>query len=165
MKKFAVIGLLAALAATTVPTLAQGVPPTPNPAMRAQFQAMHSRMRQIHTAERSQILNALTPAHRSLLASIAGQLATSATPDYKGAVARLDSTLSSSEKQNIINAAQSARTQRRSLMQSLRSQMPNAPENERRREFRHHTPRTPDAGRILLGLTMGGGEHMHGPRR
>lgn len=168
MKKFAIIGLLAALTATAAPSLAQGVPPTPNPAMRQQFQAMHARMQQIRSTERSQILGALTPANRALLASVAGQLATSVTPDFKAAASRLDAALSAGEKQAILNAAQSARDQRRSLMQSMRSQMParvNRPPMPNRPP---HAQRTPDAGRILLGLTAGG-EGMHGhmerPRR
>jgi hypothetical protein len=161
MKKFAIIGLLAALTATAAPSLAQGVPPAPNPAMRQQFQAMHARMQQIRSTERSQILGALTPAHRALLATVAGELATSVTPDFKGAASRLDAALSAGEKQAIVNAAQSARDQRRSLMQSMRSQMPehmNRPPMPNRMQY---SKRTPDAGRILLGLTAGG-EGMHG---
>lgn len=166
MKKLAVIGLLAALSATAAPTLAQTTAPTPSPAMRAQFKAMRSHMMQIHTTERSQILGALTPANRSLLASIAGQLATSVTPDYKGAVTRLDSALSASEKQRIISAAQAAHTQQRSLMQSMRAAMPH-PQNMQRPARPHwkHVQRTPDAGRILLGLAAGREMHMHGPHR
>lgn len=171
MKKFAIIGIFAALAATAAPTLAQNAPPTPNPAMRQQFQQIHSRMQQIRTAERSQILGALTPANRSLLATVAGQLATSVTPDYKGAASRLDAALSAGEKQAIINAAQSARTQMHSMMQSMRAQMPAQPNRPAPPEMgEHHAQRTPDAGRILLGLAIGGegmGMHMmgHGPRR
>ena len=116
--------MVAALAATAVPSFAQTARPTPNPAMRAQFQQMRTQMRQIHTTERSQILGALTPAHRSLLASIAGQIATLVlTPDFKGAASRLDPALSSGEKQAILNAAQNARTKQRSLMSSVHPNM------------------------------------------
>lgn len=160
MKNFAIIGLLAALTATAAPSLAQGVAPTPNAAMRQQFQAMHARMQQIRSTERSQILGALTPAHRALFANIAGQLATSATPDYKGAAGRLDAALSAGEKQAIVNAAQSAREQRRTLMQSMRSQMPSQMNRPPMPDRMQHAKRTPDAGRILLGLT-GGREGMH----
>ena len=158
MKKHLVlIGMVAALAATAVPSFAQTARPTPNPAMRAQFQQMRTQMRQIHTAERSQILGALTPAHRSLLASIAGQIATSVTPDFKGAASRLDSALSSGEKQAILNAAQNARTKQRSLMSSVH------PEHARRNGS--HAHRTPDAGALLLRLTLSGPHMGHGPMR
>src|SRR5579864_3032140 len=121
MKHVALLGLLFLLAAPNVPVLAQNAPPTPNPAMRAQFQQLRTQMRQIRTSERSQMLGALTPANRALLANLAGQLATSVNPDYRAAASRLDGALSAGEKQAVLNAAQTARSSARSLMQSMRS--------------------------------------------
>lgn len=140
MKYLPVLGMAAALIAAGAPAMAQTAPSTPDPAMRAQFQQMRTQMEQIRTTERSAILNALTPAHKALLASVAGQLATSVTPDYDDAVTQLDNALSPGEKTAILNAAQSARTQMRSLMQNVRA------------AERPGMRRTPDAGRILLGL-------------
>ena len=162
---------LALAAVVAAPTLAQSPParPTPNPQMRQQFQAMRQQMDQIHTQERSQMLGALTPAHRQLLATIAGELATSATPDYQGAASRLDAALSSSEKQAILSASQSARDQMRSQMQTMRQQMsqnggpppgsggpmmmgpPGGPEGARK---------PPSAGEILLRTAMSGGMEL-----
>lgn len=169
MKYLTPILLAAAVAAGGTAAIAQTAPsqqPTPSPAMRAQFKEMRTQMRQIHTTERSQILGALTPAHRALLASVAGQLATTTNPDYKAAANRLDSALSSGEKQAILNAAQNARSKQRTLMQQLRSQFsppPGAPQHEREMG-QHHRHRTPDAGMLLLHLAAPGpGLMMHRP--
>jgi hypothetical protein len=121
--------------------------------MRQQFRQMRSQIQQIHGAERAQILGALTPAHRSLLATIAGRLATSANPDFQSAAQQLDSALSGGEKQAIINASENARNKMRSLMSQMRPEGPmgmRAP----------HGNRTPDAGRILLRTAMSPGPGM-----
>lgn len=178
MKHLPVIGLVAALAAASVPALAQDAPPTPSAAMRQQFQQMHTQMEQIHSAERSQILGALSPAHKTLLANVVGQLATSVNPNFDAAAQQLDNALSSGEKTAILNAAQNARTKQRALMQSMRSQMPGGPQGMGPGGMMEHhgTPpsgmagarRAPDAGRILLGLSMPHGEmgmHYGGFRR
>jgi hypothetical protein len=145
MKRLTSLALAAAVAVVGAPALAQTPPahPTFDPAMR-------TRIRQIHQTERTQILNALTPAHKSLLATTVGALATSANPDFRAAANRLDSALSAGEKQAIVSAAQNARTQMRSVMQSMRAQMPAPPQAMQRMR------RTPDAGEILLRLAMPG---------
>jgi len=162
--KISAFSLLAAALLVGAPAVAQTMPNhTPNPAMRQAFQQMRSRMEGIRRAERAQVLGALTPAHRVLLANIAGELTTSVAPDYDAAAKRLDAALSPSESQAVIRAAQNARTQARSLMESMRSQFP-APPNAGG-FHRAHGPnggtwngrnRTPDAGRMLLHLMMGG---------
>lgn len=125
MRTFVFFTSVALAAAMAVPAFAQTAParPTPNPQMRQQFEATRQQMDQIHQQERSQILGALTPAHRQLLATVAGELATATTPDYKAAAARLDSALSSSEKSTILSASQSARDKMRSTMQNMRQNM------------------------------------------
>jgi hypothetical protein len=165
MSYFRVLGLAAAMAATTVPALAQNAPPTPNPAMRQQFQQMRSQMREIRSAERAQILGALTSAHKTLLANVVGRLATSANPDFEGAARQLDSALSANEKQTIVNAAQNARAKQRSLMQSMREQsgMGPGPWRHGPESGAQRPKRAPDAGRILLGLAIPG-PGMMGPR-
>lgn len=127
--------------------------------MRQQFKQMHRQMKQIRIAERTQILAALSPADKSLLAQVVGQLAVSPTPDIRGAVARLDAALSSSEKQEIVSAAQSAHTQMRNDMQALRKSMPHAPAGHP--AMRAKAARTPDAGRILLHIAVPQG-HLYG---
>ncbi|MBV8637451.1 MAG: hypothetical protein JO322_05150 [Candidatus Eremiobacteraeota bacterium] len=160
---------LALAAAAAGPVFAQAPPPrpTPNPQMRQQFDTMRRQMDQIHSQERAQMLGALAPAHRQLLATIAGELATSTTPDYSGAAARLDAALSPSEKQTILNASQSARDKMGSAMQSMRQQMsqnggpPPGPGGPMMMgPPPGGTPdarRTPSAGELLLRTAMGGG--------
>jgi hypothetical protein len=171
MKMSVFITAFALSAVMAVPVLAQEPPPygpmpSPNPQMRQEFEAAHKQMQQIHAQERSQVLGALTPAHLKLLGTVAAELATSTTPDYRGAAQRLDAALSSSEKQTIVSAAQNARQQMRAQMQTMRQQMsqmsgrpnpggpmiPAGPGGEPQRERR-----TPSAGEILLRVAMGGG--------
>ncbi len=120
MKYFGLLGLIVALG-TIAPAISQTMPPTPNPAMRQHFEQMRRQMQQIHTSERAQILNSLMPAHKTMLATIVGQLAVSPNPDVAGAARRLDATLSPAEKQAILNASQNARTQERTLMNNFRN--------------------------------------------
>lgn len=49
-----------------------------------------SHMEQIRTAERTAVLQALTPHHKVLLANVVGTLATADIPDVKSAVGELD---------------------------------------------------------------------------
>lgn len=162
---------LALAAAVAAPALAQTAParPTPNPQMRQQFESMHQQMEQIHSQERAQMLAALTPANRQLLATIAGELATSTTPDYRGAAARLDAALSPSEKQAIANASQSARDKMRAQMQTMRQQMSQngGPPPGPGGPMMMGPPRTQSAGEILLRTAMSGGMELrvHGSMR
>lgn len=88
---------------------------------------MHQQMGQIQTQARTQMLAALTPSHRALLASIAGRLAVAATPDYRAASQQLEAALSATEKQTILTAEKNSRAQMRTLMQQARAQMPSPP--------------------------------------
>jgi hypothetical protein len=156
--------VLLALLCAGAPALAQTpMPrPTPNAAMRQQFRQMRTQMREINETERSQMLGALSAAHRQLLASIVGQLATSTQPDYRAAAQRLDVALSSGEKQAILNAAQTARSKRRAAMEAMRSQMPDGGPGPMMRAEREREPmmngerHTPTAGELLLGLALRG---------
>jgi hypothetical protein len=88
---------------------------------------MRQQMAQIHTQARTQMLGALTPAHRSLLANVAGQLAIAPAPNFRAAAQQLDTALSATEKQSILAADTSARNQMRTAFQQMRSQMPPPP--------------------------------------
>lgn len=148
MKQVLTIAFAAALAAMPVASFAQAGPGAPN--ISRDFEQLHTQMQQIHNAERAQILAALTPAHKALVASVIGQLAISATPDYEAAAKRLDAALSGAERQGILNAAQTARTRSMAIMQSAN------PDRMAGEPVR--TMQQPDAGHILLGLA-GGGMH------
>jgi hypothetical protein len=128
----------------------------PNPAIRQAFEQMRSRMQSLHRAERSQMLAALTPQHRVLLAGIAGQLATSVDPDYDAAAQRLNSSLSGAESQAVVRAAQNAARERRRIMESMMPP-PGAEGFERMRTRAFPGPASEDAGHVLLRTLIGGG--------
>ena len=138
--------LLAAVLAASlaVPGLAQ----QHGPMMSRMSSAQMQQLRQMHVQVRSQILGYLTPAHKALLAQIAGQLAISPNPDYDAAASRLDAALSASEKQNIMNAGNAAMTKMRAMMtKQSGSMMP--------QHMEHMT-----AGGILLMVAVGHGMDM-----
>ncbi len=125
MKIFTLAVLVAAL--FSAPAMAQqapapqGPPPTPNAQMHQHFEAMHKQMEQLHRDARSQMLAALSPANRTLLATLAGQLAVAANPDYDAAAKKLDAALSASEKTAIDTASQHLFDKMKANMQSMQS--------------------------------------------
>lgn len=138
--------LIAALAAFTVAPAAAQSPPMPTHAQMQQ-------MAQMHRQVRAQILGALTPAHKALLAQIAGELATSVDPNYDAAAARLDAALTSAEKQRIGAAAESMHAKMRSMMHGNMMSMPPG-------AARMMNGKMPTAGGLLLMLTAGHGPEM-----
>lgn len=178
MKISALVLSLVALAPTAaVAQMAPGSPP-PNHAMHGGMMRgdMHDMMK-AHEAFRRQVLAALTPAHRQLLATVVGQLAVSDKPDHKAAAAKLDAALSSNEKQAILAAHAQMMTQMEAqmkaqhekMMQAWQSAHPNATPWPKHSPHGEHGPRTPDPGMILL--MVAGGHDMpmmmdgHHPRR
>ncbi|MGP6188776.1 MAG: hypothetical protein ACLPSH_01630 [Vulcanimicrobiaceae bacterium] len=149
-------------------------PPPPPPGASAPAGDQHAffnRMREDHAQiakimlqARSQMLGALTPEHRALLAKVVGQLAVSTNPDPEAAARQLDAALSPSEGKAVLAAEENAHTQMRSLMQGAREHGarpggnmgpgrggpggPGGPPPDGKR----HEHRTPDAGRILLRM-------------
>jgi hypothetical protein len=163
------------LALLGAPTLASAQPAPPpdqqaapqqgqRDPQRAQFMAQ---MRQLHQQMRSQVLGALTPANRQLLANLAGQLAIAATPDYRDAAARLDRSLSANERNAILQADSNFHTQSKALFEQMRAstQPPQdgqaAPDNAGPpRPMNGGQMRQRTAGQILLGLSSFGPHHM-----
>lgn len=101
MKNF-VFALAFALALPCAVSAQQGPPP-------------QGGMMQMHQQMRTTMLAALTPQNRTLLGTVAGQLATSATPDVKAAAAQLDAALSPAEKQAILSQHQAMVQQMQSM--------------------------------------------------
>jgi Spy/CpxP family protein refolding chaperone len=135
----------------------------------------HDQASALRTKSRAQILDALSPAHRQYVATLIGQLAVSENPDPKAAAARIDAMLSSAERNNVLAADQSYRTQMRALITQMRTQMMSQLTTDERAhmttgmsqmmargqaESNGRPPRTPDAGRIILDTALGG----FGPR-
>ena len=119
MKRLALIGL----AAAAIPgvALAQAAPPNaPSPPDRAAMRAMHDKMAAIHRDGRAKMLAALSPEHRTMLATVVGDLATSPSPDVAAAAQRIDAALSPSESKAVLAAADDMRSQMRAAMTSMR---------------------------------------------
>jgi hypothetical protein len=127
----------------------------------AGFKQMHDQAERIHRAERTQVLAALTPAHRALLASIVGNMAIAANPDHKAAAARLDAALSPAEKSAVLAAHKTAMTQMHDAMQAMMAQMPQPQGSPRPHPtWQHREHHTASAGELVLTITSGhGGPH------
>lgn len=169
MKHVIFFGLAAAILATSGPLIAQTLPaPASRPAMSQQLLQMRAQLQQIRSAERSQIIGALTPAHKALLSNIVARLATSVNPDVGGAVRQLDAELSTSEKQTILDAAQTAGIKERAFIQAMRTQ--NASGERQSGPGEGGAPRGPrtDAAIVLLRRAipdLGMGNSAYAPMR
>lgn len=175
MKKL--LALFAMLALVPIVSLAQAQPPPGAPPMGRDRGMMRQNMQQIETLHkqfRAKVLAAITPAHRNLLASLVGQLAISSNPDPRGAIAKLNAALSSGEKQAVLDAASSFRTQmraqREAAMAKFRAANPNMPSPRPMPSGMRRERHTPDAGTLLFMIADGGpgagmmGPHMFGRR-
>jgi len=177
------IGLLTlAFLLTPVAGFAQDAPPPdpppaadaaapaggPNPQRFAEMRQNRAQMEQLHTQARAQMLGALSPAHRTLLANIVGQLAISANPDPRVAAQQLDAVLTAGEKQSILSIHTQLRAQMRTMMEAARARAeasltPEEKSDMAAREAKwqnrpHPDMRaTPDAGRELLEMTIHAG--------
>ncbi|HEV2261575.1 MAG TPA: hypothetical protein VGR69_04735 [Candidatus Rubrimentiphilum sp.] len=144
---FVLFGIIAAIPALA---FAQATP-TPNMPRHPDFQMMRQNMQRheaLHRQFRANVLAALTPAHRSLLASLVGQLAIAPSPDPRAAAQRLDAALSSGERNAIAAAEQSFMAQQRSFRDQMMGRPSHAP----------RVARMMDPGELLLMLAIG-----HGP--
>jgi hypothetical protein len=108
---------------------------TPSPQMRQAFATMQqarAKTELLHAQARIAALNALTPAHRTLLAQVVGQLAIAPNPDVAGAARSIDNALTQNEGRSILNIASSLESQSRQIMEAAHQQMmaanPNGPQ-------------------------------------
>ncbi|MFN2461810.1 MAG: hypothetical protein ABR591_14210 [Candidatus Velthaea sp.] len=162
MKKLA---LLSAVIALGMPSLAMAQTPAPAPPggnppygpPGGQFGAGMQQMQQMRAQERTQMLNALTPAHRSLLAQVVGNLAIAPTPNLDDAARQLDAALSANEKQAIVAARDAMRAQMRNSMNPNGGPMPGSPmPGAPVPPSGAATPGPGDPGRILLMTVLPG---------
>jgi hypothetical protein len=120
MKRLLLSLALAGTVAMPLAASAQQAPPSPpTQAQRQQMHANFEKMRQLHEQFRAKVLGALTPAHRQLLAQVAGNLAVSTKPDYRGAAKQLDAALTPAERNAIMSAAQQMRSQMKSIVAGM----------------------------------------------
>ena len=163
------------LALLGAPTLASAQPaPPPDQSQgpveghtrNPQFAQMHAQMRALMQQTRAAELSALSPAHKQLLANLAGQLALSASPNFKAAAATLDRALSASESSAILQADQNFRTQASAMHQAMMAARPpsdnaqaGGPQAGGPPRMGNHEAKQRTAGQLLLEPPHGG----HGP--
>ena len=161
MKRLSALFALSAL--VPIAAGAQDAPPPGGPASaakRADFEAMHQKFEQLHLKIRAQVLSVLTSADRTLLAQIVGSLAVAAVPDVDGAARRLDATLSTSQKEAILQAVKAGHEEMRTAM-PLPPGMSPPPGLRHTQAFMHR--RIPDAGAVLLDISVQFHEPHGGP--
>jgi hypothetical protein len=95
----------------------------PSAAAMTIMQQTHAKMEQLHSQARLSMLNALTPAHRTLLANIVGELVISASPDAAAAARQLDASLSPGEARAVLNISSSFEQQAKQIMEASRQQL------------------------------------------
>ncbi|MGH7715010.1 MAG: hypothetical protein ACREML_03330 [Vulcanimicrobiaceae bacterium] len=161
MNRFFALAALCTIALPSVALAQSAPPPMPQRPNMAGFRQMHDRAERIHRAERTQVLAALTPSHRTLLASIAGNMAIAPNPDRKAAAARLDAALSPAEKSAVLAAHKSAMTQMHDAMHAMMARMPRPQGSAGPHPmWKHRARHTPTAGELVLAITNGeGGPH------
>ncbi len=141
----------------------------------AAMRQTREQLEHIRREARDQMLAALTPQHRELLAGIVGRLALSTDPDRRAAAQQLDAALSPAESQAILAAAEHMRAAMRTTMEAARAQFEaSMPADQRAGMQQHWAGRagggpggrpghTPDAGRALLRAALAFGGPEHGP--
>jgi hypothetical protein len=137
----------------------------PPPQMDAGFQYMqqaHVKVEQLQAQARVAALNTLSPAHRNLLAQVAGQLAISANPDVNAAVRTIDNALTAAEGRAIVGISTSLQIQSQQVMEAARQQMLAAnphgmPQGAvmRSGNMMYRASETTDPGLLLLQMSMG----------
>lgn len=103
--------------ASAIPTDAQ------RQAMHQTFERYAQQEKQLYQQMRWQILSTLSPVHRRAVAATIGELAIAPDPDTRAAAKRLDATLSPSERQRILAAHETFKTQSRQLHEQMRSEL------------------------------------------
>lgn len=90
--------------------------------MMQTFAKIGAQHRQLQAQTRAQMLAALSPAHRLLVATLVGQLAVAPNPDQAATARQLDGALSASEQQAILRVNAGALAQAQAMAQQMQSQ-------------------------------------------
>lgn len=156
------------------PPGATGAAVAPDPQRFAAMQQMREQMRQLHRQTRTQILAALSPQHRTMVANIVGGFAVASNPDPTSAARQIDAILSPGEKQAVLNVAAAARATMRNAMEAHRAQFVASLSADQRAQMQQHLqqheaaeaarPQMADAGSVILkhlAHADGPGEGMH----
>jgi hypothetical protein len=156
------LSLALAAALVLLPAVAPAQQNSPPPggmqSISPQLRAAMHQMRTLHEQFRTQVLDALTPAHRTMVADALGQLAVSSNPSPRAVAAQIDGALSANEKQQILAAHQSFLKQMIAFHQQMESQMHNGagmPQHADAWQKQGMMSQAPSAGEIVLhALTM-----------
>lgn len=177
MKYLLSAALAATLLASAVAARADNVggpPPPPNSAAMTIMEQTHAKMEQLHSQARLSMLNALSPAHRTLLAQIVGQLVIAPTPDLSAAAKTLDASLAPGEARTVLNISASFEQQAQQIMEASRKQLestmpaggPHGPYAMHGMGMRMGDQTQNDPGMVLLsmaGRTLGTFQFIAGP--
>ena len=167
----ALVGLTAPVAA-----LAQDATGGPPPSSWAQhsavFEQAHQQIERLHEQARAQMLAALSPAHKQLVAQIAGQLAVAPNPDFPAAVRKLDASLTPAEQQSVLRTHEAFKQQMHSVMEQAFKSLPQDQQQQIQAHMQEHHQgmgsnghQRPQltAGALLLMPSHGGGPMMMHP--
>ena len=157
----ALVGPVAALADTTS---TQGPPNAAQMQSRmAEFQQIHQRMEQIHTQARQEVLSSISPAHKTQIANLLGQLAISEKPDIDATARQINALLTPAESQAVVRIHNNARSQMSALMEQVHSQMQRqAPAGAPQHQFKtmpYSSNHPQDAGHLVMFMLIPGGHH------
>ncbi len=166
LKQIATALIVASFSVPPAVAFAQnGAPPAPGAAPprysdRGPMSQVRGQVENIRRQERDKVLAALTPAHRQLLATIAGQMAISQSPDPRAAAAQLDAALTPGEKQTVLAAHRDAVSQIHAIFQQyMQSQQQSGATKPPRME--HRAPHRLTAGDIVLMVSRAGAPFAH----
>lgn len=145
--------------------------PAQRQAVQQTFQRFMSQEEQLHQQMRVQILQSLTPVHRREVGATIGDLAISPNPDPATAARRIDAMLSPGERQRILSAHNSFRSQSMQLHDQMRNELRGEVPADMQSHFAQHdndmkekqeaTSRMEsDAGMVLLHVLSA--HHMMG---
>jgi hypothetical protein len=153
---------------------------TPNAQMRALMEQARTQMVQIHAQARNQMLGSLSPAHRTAVANVIGQLAIAQNPNPALAARQIDAVLTQAEGQSILRTHAAAKAQMLTLRTQMRAQFESSLTADQRAQMEAHRaqfaqqhpggmnarPSSTDPGTILLRSLSpaGAGQWMHGGR-
>lgn len=147
--------------------------PQQRQALSSAAQQLRAQSKALMLQTRAQVLSSLSPAHRAMLANIAGQLAIAPNPNLQAAARQLDAALSPGERNAVLSAHANLVSQMRAMHQQmwaqLQSELPNMPRRSGPPPGAGFGPSrshpAPDAGSILLRMASGHEmEHGFGSR-
>lgn len=121
----------------------------------AAFEQAHQQIERLHEQARAQMLASLSPAHKQLVAQIAGQLAISPNPDFPAAVRKLDASLTPSEQQAILRTHEAFKQQMRGVMEAAFKSLPQDQQQQMQEHMQQHHQATGSTERQRPQLTAG----------